>query len=198
MPEKNPADDSRVIRKNSLLAPENMQRLKVALELAASAVVVAGVPLFFIQQHAEEGRARVERTINFSLQLQGGDLSAARINLTEPWTSYDLSKLKDSVISKAASEKIVRDVSATHPGVKISLMRLIEFYDGVDLCVSSRACDERTAQQLFGPYAAQLVALYSPVIEDLKVGMQNDSFAHGLLVFSRSGASILQIHASDG
>lgn len=159
-------------------------RLKDMIEMAASVVVVAGIPLFFIQQHIQDNNARVDKSLQYFLLFQSETYMKPRTDIFYPWLHYDIANFMHAAPPAAVVQKFVKDVVSSNPDVVASLNRVDTFYKGVALCTENRLCDAATAHRLFGPFAREVYCLYMPAFDEIQLNLAMRDFGKPLETFA--------------
>lgn len=140
------------------------------LEVLASLAIIGGVGIYFFLDYRESERAKVERSLQFATLLQSNEARAASFDLFEPWRNYDLAALNSVGAGNAVIEKFIRDVVKGTDGLEEKIYETTSFYDTLDLCIESGACDGETAQGLLGEGAHDFYCLYRPIIVEMRQG----------------------------
>lgn len=159
-------------------------KFKYYLELAASAVVVAGIPLFFFQQHLQDINARIDKSIQYSLLFQSDAYAVPRLALLHPWLQYDIGSFRRYNPPRAVIDKFVKDIVDENPNVITSIERIDEFYHAVLLCSEGNVCDLETASRLLSPFARDIYCLYMPAFESIRESLAMETFGKGLQFFA--------------
>ena len=162
------------------------------INILVSIVVIAGVPLFFVQQYYEYNRTRVGKTIDFAMLLQSADFKNARYNTLKPWLDQPLEAFQAAHPPEAIREKFVRDVVATNKEIFPALFEINEFFNSLGVCVESGACDADVADKQFGEFAKGIHCLYGIIYNDMKRKYLLDGFGQKIKYFAEKNGFCTQ------
>jgi hypothetical protein len=163
--------------------------IKVAVEFLASVAVILGVFIFFAFEREDARRnARVEHVLQYIAQFQEGEIAANRTTLIRSFFAHqaELRQLKERAAPPAVIQswvaKLARDTprDGSRADVQSAVFAVTEWFDQLALCVEKRICEESTAKEYFGPYAAQFHCLYKLVIDELRDDLILSDFGRGV------------------
>jgi hypothetical protein len=163
--------------------------VKVGVEFLASLAVILGVFIFFAFEREDARRnARVEHVLQYIAQFQDGEIAANRTTLIRSFFAHqaELQQFKERAAPPEVIQtwvaKLARDTprDGSRADVQSAVFALTEWFDQLALCVEKRICEESTAKEYFGPYAAQFHCLYRLVIDDLREDLILSDFGRGV------------------
>jgi hypothetical protein len=125
----------------------------------------------------------VEQTLNFYKLYNGKPFTDYREKMTKA-----LVKHKDVLNQAAGSEASLLQVQSDllkNEDAAMELLLLFDFFDGVEVCVTAKVCDDETAVKLFKPRALDLyVNFYQYMM--MQRADSNPDFGTGLQAITKS------------
>jgi hypothetical protein len=163
-----------------------------AFGLLANAAVLIGIPLFFYQQHLDAERARVLTTLSFVANFQTPEFWRLRFSLLQPWLNYEgqIAAINRAGISEPILEKLVTDIveasrgEANMPDLRQGILSMVDFFDGLFICVQTQACDKELPIQSFEDYAREFYCLYRPIIVRYREQLALRGFGESVVFFA--------------
>jgi hypothetical protein len=168
-----------------------MNRFKTFTEIFVAWVglLALGVGAWFavVQYLDKEKGDRVKYTLDF-LDRQGRDpVSKARRSLVIAWGKHEnelMALLKNPKATSTDLKVLVLDV-VDREKIVPDVFTMVDFYDGLQICVAREVCDSRTAQALFRHDAKAFFNLHRPLFLKLRIERGDHSFAGPLQDFVR-------------
>jgi hypothetical protein len=124
-------------------------RVKDILEIVASCAVIAGAPLFLLQQNLETRASRVAGAMQFINIYNSGDVAAVKMKVSKAWLNIDMGAFASQNPSPAAIAKMKQDVVATAGITTSDLIQMTDFYNSVLSCRTRDICDGDTIDAYF-------------------------------------------------
>ncbi len=141
--------------------------VKTFLEVVASLAVIAGVPLFLIQQQTEVRAGQVASALEFVKLHNVGQIGDVRAKVSRPWADIDVGAFARQHPSPAAIIKMERDVMASSNVTRSDLMQLTDFYNSVLSCRNRDICDKTAIDIAFAEPIAGLYCTYQASLADI-------------------------------
>ena len=163
------------------------------LEYLSFAVVIAGIPLFFLEQSNRVDDDRAARTLSLVREFQDQPLLDARFRLLEPWLEYGEEIALVNRVGGLNQQEIDAWVYAIVEHSRVSggnqLIRAIHdvtnFFDYLEICLSANLCDAEVTRTYFHGFAREFYCLYGAVIRTNREEMQITNFGLGLQTLVR-------------
>lgn len=158
-------------------------------KVAGALTFLFGIPYGVWQYVKKQEEVRVEQ----SLKLFD------RFN-TAPIAGYRETISKAMIENRAALEAAAVDENryatasiavAETPGIETSLWLMMDFFDGVTICVVNRICDPHTVDQLFAARANDLYRIFYPYILSRRRGPLS-TFGVGLVTIATNRSRMAQ------
>jgi hypothetical protein len=164
------------------------KRLLQIGKISGAVSFLIAAPYALVQYWQARDAARVEQTLNLY-----------RLYNVKPFTDYrekvtkGLVKYRDKLNQAAGSETsllAVQSKMVKTEDVEMELLLLLDFFDGVRVCVSSKVCDNDTAVQLFKPRALDLYFNFYQYMMFQRANGATPDFGSGLQAIAKSGLPI--------
>lgn len=175
---------SKAARKIRTRSPDvkSIAKLRRGLDTAAKIVAILGLFGFIWQQYdAAEGR-RIDRTFDFVKQFQSKETTEARYELASVWDRYAvmIGKAVDQGLSANDKDKLVRAIVANSPSLLVAIYRTNDFFEALQLCVSSGGCEGEIVRTFFGDYVVRFFCLYDVILKDRRTALRIPEYGEGI------------------
>lgn len=153
---------------HSKVADLSFSKIKDILEAASYVVVLFGIPGYFVQQSQQAQSKRIDSTLQYISLYQTDRISNAREELISSWFQYanKVKLMNEQGVSNAVLRHMVASMIEASverdpvDNLQRSLLTINDFYNQLQTCVSSNACDQTTAGTYFSAEAKQMNRLY--------------------------------------
>jgi hypothetical protein len=144
------------------------------LEALSYVVIIAGIAIFFIQQHEEFEKTRLTATLDYVGRFNSDYLANFRYRLLAPWYDYadDLTTIEQiGQVQRSTLEAFVMKLvdKYTEEGgqkdLRPAVFAVVDFYDQLIICDENQICDRNTLRAYFSANAKNFFCLYRPLIE---------------------------------
>ncbi|TPI30009.1 hypothetical protein FJW07_29915 [Mesorhizobium sp. B3-1-9] len=170
---------------------------KDALETLSYIVVACGVPIFFWQQSDQVAAKRVENTLEYIRLYQADRVASSREQLVSSWFTYSeqvkfinvggiSSKMLDHFVTLMIDESVKENKDYN---LRKALLVLNDFFNQLDICIKSKACDKKYAQTYFYAEAGQFENLYGGWFRKNREDLNLADFGSGLEAIAQSTAA---------
>lgn len=153
-------------------------------KVAGAISFLFAAPYALIQYIQARDAARVDQTLSLFKMYNSVPFSAYREKITK-----SLAKNKDKIDETAknvAEFKAFQVEMLKQDDIETELLLLLDFFDGVAVCVTSELCDNDTAIKLFKPRASDLYVNYYQYISEQRGASTKRSFGVGLEAIAKS------------
>jgi hypothetical protein len=154
-------------------------------KVAGAISFLVAAPYALVQYIQSRDAARVEQTISLFKMYNSPPFSGYREKLTR-----SLAKNKeqiDQASSKSAADfKALQFQMLKQDDIEPEILLLLDFFDGVAVCVTSKLCDNDAAIKLFKPRALDLYINYFQYISEQRGALAKRSFGLGLEAIAKS------------
>jgi hypothetical protein len=121
---------------------------------------------------------RVKQTMEQLKSFNSGRLQDAYLNLNSKWSDYydtieDINN-KETVANKQNLAQIKAKIILpiiTKKALQQDIRLLVDFYEGLQVCVQSQICDKQVARDFFGDYADSFYYWHLPWINRQRAGI---------------------------
>lgn len=158
--------------------------------------------VFAVHQYLQaQEDARIARTLDYAARFEAGSselgLARKRIDLRLWAYAGQVALLRGG--SPGSTEQDMRTYqlvrqklsiavvygTAESPGIQAEVHTVVQFFDGLGICVTSKLCDDKTAERLLGRYAAQLWDWVESFVDERRP--VSDDYGQALERFARAG-----------
>jgi|GEM_PF-5777501 hypothetical protein len=153
-------------------------------KVAGAISFLFAAPYALVQYIQARDAARVEQTLSLFKMYNSAPFSGYREKITK-----SLAKNKDRIdeSSKDVAEfKALQFQILKQDDIEPELLLLLDFFDGVAVCVTSELCDNDTAIKLFKPRAADIYVNFYQYISEQRGTSTKRSFGLGLEAIAKS------------
>lgn len=172
----------------------SIERVKPISEILSTWVgllaLLAGGTFSLIQYVQKDHGERVKETLSFLDRQMRDPVMTARRTLSAAWLKRDpeLDRLIDDKASTRDDYvgfvvKVVNEESLYE-----SMIVMIDFYDGLHVCIVNEICDAKVSAELFREDARAFWSLHQPFIARIREKRQDLKFAGNLEAFAVGGS----------
>ena len=161
-----------------MIAPVYKWLLRVG-KVAGAISFLFAVPygVFEYWRHGQE--QRVEKTLKFYKQFNSAPFITYRENVFK-----SLAKYKDKINSAAAKDEIalgaVMSELVNQGDLEKDIYLIMDFFDGLLICITEEICDGKTALSLFSPRAKELRINLYQYIQAQRLSTTTKNFGLGM------------------
>jgi hypothetical protein len=153
------------------------KRLLQLGKVAGTITFLFGIPYGLWQYIEKTHETRIEQSLKMFDKFNTPPLSISREKISKV-VAENKSAVEDAVMDPTAYRAAVIQLVVKND-IEASLWMVLDFFDGVAVCVVNRICDPTTISQLFGPRAKDFYITFYEYIKAKRRG-PTSSFAVGL------------------
>jgi hypothetical protein len=162
-----------------LLSKRSVFRVFVTIRKSITRLsIIIGLLYSFVQYERIKLDGEVKQTLLFYDKFNSSPFTGYRENLTDI-VSKNIEEIKASLRSDESFSIQIEKIIKLGDSRK-SFDMVLDFFDGVAVCMETDICDKVTAKQLFQSRASELYEIFYPYIKKNRVENKSDEYAGGL------------------
>jgi hypothetical protein len=163
------------------------KRLLQIGKVAGTLTFLLGIPYGIWQYIEAKHDKRIEQSLRLFEKFNSSPFTDYRIKINEA-VATNRAKLVDAVMDPKIYETTVLELVEQN-GIESSLWLVLDFFDGVTICVTSKICDAQTVGQLFTERAKELFLTFYQYILARRNSSASATFGYGLEFIATNGKS---------
>ena len=162
------------------------KRLLQIGKVAGTITFLFGIPYGIWQYIEKQEQARVEQSLKLFDKFNSPPITTYRENISKAVSEHS-AELEAAAKDEQTYAKAVIQLAEKN-GIESSLWLVMDFFDGVTICVVNNICDAHTIAQLFAERAKDLYITFYQYIKTRRKG-PTSTFAVGLETVATSSRS---------
>jgi hypothetical protein len=167
------------------MVPTIYKRLIQIGKISGAISFLFAAPYALIQYWQAQKSARIEQTLNMYKLYNAGPFTGYRGKITKALIK-NRDKLNQAAVNEisltAAQTGVVRKEN-----IEMELLLVMDFFDGLAVCVKGQVCDDETAIKLFKPRAYDVYLNFFQYIKLQRDTSATYDFGGGLEAVAKSG-----------
>jgi hypothetical protein len=160
------------------------KRLLQLAKIAGALTFLFGIPYGIYQFLENKDARRIEQTFDFFKQYNGPPFTTYREKIDEAVSTHK-DEIANAAVNEDALAKAISNVIAAGQ-LETPLALIMDFYDGVAVCVVNDLCDARTTQRLFSRRAREIFTTFYQYIQAQRNGPASSAFGIGLETIAKA------------
>lgn len=159
-------------------------------KIAGAITLLFGVPYGVYEYLENQHAKRIEHTLDFYRMFNSSPFSGYREKI-----SHVLIDNKDYIEAASKSEKELEEAIVNildKSGTEKDLLLLMDFYDGLLVCILKNLCDPDTTVRLFSNRALEVYMNFYQYIHRLRATSASREFGVGLETIAKTGRTLPQ------
>jgi len=142
-------------------------------------------PYALVQYWQAQKSARVEQTLNMYKLYNSAPFTDYRGKITRALV-HNREKLNQAAVNEVSLTAAETEVAKSE-NIEMELLLVMDFFDGVAICVKGQVCDDETAIRLFKPRAYDIYLNFYQYIKLQRETSATNDFGSGLEAVAKSG-----------
>ena len=169
------------------IATSDRGRILELSQIAANVVIVVTLFATAWTLIEQSGQARRDATSSRIEAFYSSEISHAQTVLFTIWSLKDLSVFESGLPRRAIDaivDKTIETSEVGGPAVDAAIVALTNYFDRVEMCLSSRRCDSEEIRSELGTYGQNFFCLYRGRIARYQTRLMSSTLGNGLEKFA--------------
>ncbi|MFT6733525.1 MAG: hypothetical protein ACJAS9_001713 [Polaribacter sp.] len=143
------------------------KRADAWLSLTSKMFIIAGGIFAVVQFMAAKTNHRVEKTFEYIAAYERGPMLVSRENIRRVLRPYGISFIENP-LSYVDFPRLILSIAEGETGTNLEddLDRVVDFHEGLCLCLKLELCDGEVVKNYFFPKAEKFQSIFMPYIEE--------------------------------